>query len=169
MAKPLARDYGEYYQRYVNLVPEDELLQAFSNQAPVVLQFLNDIPADKRDYAYAPGKWTLKQMLQHLTDTERIFAYRALRFARKDITPLPGFEQDDYVQVADVSQRRWEDMIEEYQTVHAASEQLFRSFTAEELDRKGIASNMPLTVLSIGFIIVGHGLHHKRITEERYL
>lgn len=169
MSKPLPSDYAEYYRRYVNLVPEDDLLLAFRNHSDIIFRFLEDIPADKQNYSYAPGKWTLKQVLQHMTDTERIFAYRALRFARKDATPLPGFEQNDYAEAAPATHREWADLLKEFQLVRSASEYMFRSFSEEELERKGIASNVPLTVLSAGFIIVGHALHHKRLAEERYL
>lgn len=168
MARPSTQDYKEFYHTYVSLVPEDDILEAFSNQTTATLQFLDAIPEDKLDYAYATGKWTVRQVLQHLTDSERIFAYRALCFARKDLTPLPGFDENEYAEAARVAHRDWMDMIEEFQMVRLASEHLFRSLNEEELQRKGMASNAPITVLSLGYIIVGHAMHHQRVMQERY-
>ncbi|GEP96513.1 DinB family protein [Chitinophaga cymbidii] len=169
MARPSAQDYAEFYHTYVSLVPEDDILQAFTSQTTATLEFLDEIPEEKLDYAYATGKWTVRQVLQHMTDAERIFAYRALRFARKDITPLPGFEENAYAAEANVAHRDWVDMIEEFQLVRLASEHLFRSLNEEELQRKGVASNAPITVLSLGYIIIGHAMHHQRVIAERYL
>jgi uncharacterized damage-inducible protein DinB len=168
MARPSTQDYKEFYHTYVSLVPENDILEAFSNQTTVTLQFLDAIPEDKLDYAYATGKWTVRQVLQHLTDAERIFAYRALSIARKDPNPLPGFDENEYAEVARVEHRDWMDMIEEFQMVRLASEHLFRSLNEDELQRKGMASNAPITVLSIGYIIVGHAMHHQRVMKERY-
>lgn len=168
MARPSTQDYKEFYHTYVSLVPENDILEAFSSQTAVTLQFLDAIPEDKLDYAYATGKWTVRQVLQHLTDAERIFAYRALSIARKDPNPLPGFDENEYAEVARVEHRDWMDMIEEFQMVRLASEHLFRSLNEDELQRKGMASNAPITVLSIGYIIVGHAMHHQRVMKERY-
>lgn len=168
MARPSIQDYKEFYHTYVSLVPENDILEAFSSQTTVTLQFLDAIPEDKLDYAYATGKWTVRQVLQHLTDAERIFAYRALSIARKDPNPLPGFDENEYAEVARVEHRDWMDMIEEFQMVRLASEHLFRSLNEDELQRKGMASNAPITVLSIGYIIVGHAMHHQRVMKERY-
>lgn len=169
MARPLAQDYAEFYHTYVSLVPENDILEAFSSQTAATLQFLDAIPENKLDYAYATGKWTIRQVLQHMIDAERIFGYRALRFARKDLTPLPGFDENEFAAAARVEQRDWMDMIEEFQMVRLASEHLFRSLNEEELQRKGVASNNPITVLSLGYIIVGHAMHHLRVIKERYL
>lgn len=169
MARPLASEYGEYYQRYINKVKEDDLLTAFRNQTAVSLQFWQDVPENKLDHAYATGKWTTKQVLQHITDAERIFAYRALRFARKDNTPLASFDENSFADIARVAHRSWSDMIEEFQMVRGASEHLFRSFDGEEMERMGIASKSPASVRSLGFIIVGHAVHHQVIVKERYL
>ena len=169
MARPSAQDYGEFYHTYVSLVPEDDILEAFTSQTTAILEFLDEIPEDKLDYAYATGKWTIRQVLQHMTDAERIFAYRALCFARKDITPLPGFEENAYAAAANVAHRDWIDMIEEFQLVRLASEHLFRSLNEEELQRKGVASTTPITVLSLGYVIIGHAMHHQRVMAERYL
>lgn len=169
MARPLATEYGEYYHGYVMKVKEDDLLSAFRNQTAVSLQFWQEIPETKQNYAYATGKWTLKQVLQHIIDAERIFAYRALRFARKDMTPLASFDENNYAEEARVDHRSWSDMVEEFQMVRTASEHLFRSFDGEELERSGVASNRPMSVRSLGYVIVGHAIHHQDVVKERYL
>lgn len=151
------------------MVPENDILDAFPNQTAVTLQFLDAIPEDKQHHAYATGKWTIRQVLQHMTDAERVFAYRALRFARKDHTPLAGFDENEFAAAARVEHRDWVDMIEEFQMVRLSSEHLFRSLNEEEMQRKGMASNTPVTVLSLGYIIIGHALHHQRVIRERYL
>jgi uncharacterized damage-inducible protein DinB len=168
MPRPLAQEYGEYYHGYINLVPEDELSLSFRNQTANTLQFLEDIAESKLDYAYAPGKWTVKQVLQHIIDAERIFVYRALRFARKDSTPLASFEENDYADVARVNNRSWTDMVEEFQMLRGSSEHFFRSLNEEELGRYGKASGVDITVRSLGFIVIGHALHHQKILKERY-
>lgn len=143
-------------------------MTAFHHQTSLFLAFLDHVPAEKLNFAYAPGKWTVKQVLQHITDTERIFAYRALRFARKDQTPLSGFKENDYAVVARVDHREWLDLVEEFQMVRVTTEHLFRSLSEEEMFRSGTANESPFTVLSIGYIILGHAIHHRRVLEERY-
>ncbi|WP_119079015.1 DinB family protein [Chitinophaga alhagiae] len=169
MARPLASEYGEYYHGYISKVKEDDLLTAFRNQTAVSLQFWREIPENKLDHAYATGKWTVRQVLQHLTDAERIFAYRALRFARKDMTPLASFDENSYAEEARVDHRSWTDMVEEFQMVRIASEHLFRSLDGEEMERSGIASNALMSVRSLGYVIIGHAIHHQGIVKERYL
>lgn len=168
MPRPLPQEYGEYYHGYISQVPENELSLAFSNHTANTLQFLKEIPVSKLDYAYAPGKWTVKQVLQHLTDAERIFVYRALRFARKDSTPLASFEENDYADVARVDHLNWEDMIEEFRLLRSSSERFFLSLNEEELSRFGKASGVNITVRSLGFIVIGHALHHQKVLKERY-
>ena len=143
--KPSPETYFAYFKRYVDQVPEEDLATAFSNQLPIIKDFLNAITEEKSTYAYAPGKWTLKELLQHITDTERIFNYRALAIARKEAAPLPGFDEDSYAQF------------------------LYESFTNDMFASAGIASNNPLTVASLGFTTLGHFYHHKKVMEERYL
>ncbi|RPE09402.1 DinB family protein [Chitinophaga lutea] len=169
MARPLASEYAEFYHGYVTKVKEDDLLTAFRNQTAVSLQFWRELPENKQNYAYATGKWTLKQMLQHIIDAERIFAYRALRFARKDMTPLASFDENSYADEARVDHRSWADMVEEFQYVRNASEHLFRSFDGEEMERSGVASGRPMSVRALGYVIVGHAIHHQDVAKERYL
>ena len=124
---------------------------------------------DKFDYRYAEGKWTIKDILQHLVDAERVFAYRALCFARNDKTELPGFEEDDYVIEANANKRSIQDLLTELLIVRQSSLALFKSFNDEQLMRIGTASNNPMSVRALGFIIIGHQNHHQRVFEERYL
>jgi len=159
----------QFYHNYINQVTENDLMEALKNQTPALLKFLNDIPEDKRDYRYAEGKWTIKEVLQHIIDGERIFSYRGLCFARKDMTPLPSFDENSYADNAKTENRKWDDLIEEFKAVRKATEILFASFDEEQLETEGIASSHSNYVRGIGFIIVGHANHHVRITKERYL
>jgi uncharacterized damage-inducible protein DinB len=127
------------------------------------------MPAEKINYRYAKDKWTVKEVLQHMLDTERIFAYRALCIARKDSTHLPGFEENDYAANSKVSKRDWKEMIREFKAVRRSTEILFRSFDKQQLDATGTASGKSVYVLGIGFIIAGHINHHVNVLKERYL
>jgi uncharacterized damage-inducible protein DinB len=149
-------------------VQEDDLQTAFQNNSPVVDVFLNSIPSSKADYAYADGKWTVKQLLQHMIDAERIFAHRALWFARKSPAPLSGFDENAYADIVDVSKRSLQSLIDEMKAVRKSTEFLFSSFSEDELNTVGTANNNPITVKALGFVTLGHFLHHKGILEERY-
>ena len=169
MPRPNENDFAAYYGRYIAQVKEDDLLTAFTNQNNIPESFLKSIPEAKWDYAYAEGKWTIKELVQHLIDAERIFAYRALRIARKDETPLPGFDENTYAPASEAGRRSSTVLMEEFVAVRKTTELLFKSFTNEMLQHKGVASNQPVTVNALGFITVGHFYHHKNILEERYL
>jgi hypothetical protein len=169
MPRPDLSRVPEYYHRYINQVPEDELTDAFTVQAESLFLFLDAIPADKRDHRYAADKWTIKEMLQHIVDTERVFAYRALCIARQDTVSLPGFDENSYAAHSKADQRNWDDLVEELKAVRKASEILFRSFDAAQLDSTGTANNKPVYVLPLGFILVGHVYHHLNVLRERYL
>lgn len=169
MGRPDLSRVPEWYHGYINKVKEDDLSAAFNNQSAFFLKFLEELPDTKVDYRYADGKWTVKEVLQHIIDAERIFAYRALRFARKDATPLPGFDENEYAKNAIVSNRKWKEMIAEFSALRKSTELMFASFSSDELESTGIASEKPVYVLGIGFIIVGHAAHHRDIIKERYL
>lgn len=169
MAKPSPTTYVSYFQRYIDQVPEEDLMTAFKNQTAGLEQFLSNISEEKSNEAYAAGKWTIKELLQHVIDTERIFNYRALCFARSEQQNLPGFEEDDYAANSHANKRKWIDLINEFLTVRKGTEMLYGSFDALVLDNGGKANNNPSTVVSIGFTTVGHYYHHKKILEERYL
>ena len=170
MLKAALKDYPSYFQRYIDLVPDDnELIAGFYIQRPIIVDFLESITEEKSNYAYAPDKWTLKDMLQHMTDTERIFGYRALCFARREKISLPGFEESEYAANVNTGERSWQNLLEEFFAVRYTSELLFKSFSAAVLKRTGIANNNVTSVGSLGFITLGHVYHHKKIIEERYL
>jgi hypothetical protein len=169
MPRPNLTRVPEFYHNYINRVPENDLMTAFKNQSPVVTDFFQNLPADKIDHAYAEGKWTIKEMLQHIIDAERIFCYRALRFARKDSTPLPGFDENLFAENAKADKRSWNDLLEEFKVVRKATEWLYDSFDEEQLDASGISNKSSNYVLAFGYISVGHALHHVNIIKERYL
>lgn len=169
MPKPSPAEYPSYFQRYVDQVPEDDLLIAFSNQLPIIKQFLSTITEEKSLYAYETGKWTLKELLQHIIDTERIFNYRAVCFARKETVSLPGFNENNYAANSNANSRKWPEMVEEFIAVRKSTELLFKSFSNDILAASGISNNNPVTVNSIGFITLGHFYHHQKVMEERYL
>lgn len=159
----------QFYHRYINHVPENDLMEAFRVQSAAMLSFLESIPAEKVEYRYAEGKWTIKEVLQHVIDAERIFAYRALCFARKDQTSLPSFDENLYADTSKANARDWKNLVEEFAIVRRSSEYLFGSFDAEQLDSTGVANNNPVYVLGVGYITVGHALHHVKVLKERYL
>lgn len=163
-------EYGQFYANYLAQVSDEyNLVEELEISVHRLVKFVREIPMDKFDYRYAEGKWTIKDILLHLIDAERIFAYRALRFARNDKTELPGFEENSYVDEANANKRSIQDLLTELLVVRQASLSLFKSFSEEQLLRKGIASNHPISVRALGFIIVGHQNHHQRVFEERYL
>lgn len=160
---------GPWFHNYIKLVPEDDIKKAFANPQNTLIDFLNSIPATKHDFRYAEGKWTIKEVLQHLIDSERVFAYRALRIARKDTTPLHGFDENHYAANAKADKRSWNELMEEFQLVRRSSEIFFRSLDEDQLEANGTASDSPTYVTALGYIIIGHGLHHKNVLQERYL
>ncbi len=168
MPRPDLSRVPEYFHRYISRVEEDELLPALKNQAATFMQFLKTIPADKKDYCYGEDKWTIKEVLQHIIDAERIFAYRALCIARKEEIPLPGFDENGYAANAKAGNRDWQEILEEFNVVRQSNILLFSSFDDEQLNSSGTASGKPVYVSDIGFIMAGHVNHHKKIMEERY-
>lgn len=167
--RPEITEIPEYYCRYVDQVNGDDLLEILQRQQATVEGLFRGLPANKWDYAYDTGKWNLKEVLLHVIDTERIFAYRALRISRKDKTPLAGFDQDDYVPNSNTPLRTPASLLEEYRAVRQATFTLFQSFNDDALSQEGIASDCTFTVRALGYIICGHEMHHSRIVRERYL
>ena len=169
MPKPLQGTYQPYASIYINQVPEAELADAFKAQHTTVNEFFESIPPEKENYRYAEGKWTLKEMLQHIIDAERIFAYRALCIARGETLNLPGFEENEYAENSQAANREWRDLIEEFKLVRKTTEILFSSFSDEALMKTGLANNVAVTPNSIGFILIGHLYHHVSVLKDRYL
>ena len=163
-------EFADFYSSYISQVSNEySLIEELEISVHRLRNFVQEIPMDKYDYCYAEGKWTIKDILQHLIDSERIFAYRALRFARKDATPLPGFEENDYAAVANGLKRSIRDLLTELALVRESTLWLFKTFSEETLELKGIASGASMSVRALGFVIVGHQNHHQRIFQERYL
>ena len=169
MPRPNLNRIPAWFHNYVNQVPENDLMEAMKKQSPLFIQLLESIPVLKRDYRYAEGKWTIKEVLQHILDAERVFAYRGLCIARKDSSSLPGFDENDYADNSKADKRNWDEMIEEFKVVRRSSEILFGSFDEEQLESTGTANNNPIYVLAIGYVLVGHVNHHMAILKERYL
>jgi uncharacterized damage-inducible protein DinB len=165
-----AGEYAPYCITYLELVdPTWTLVEELEISVHNFRKFVQEIPMDKHDYRYAEGKWTIKDIIQHLIDVERIFAYRALRFSRGDTTELPGFDESAYADTAHANKRHLKDLLTELATVRQSTMQLFGSFDEEELLRRGVASNNMVSVRALGFIIIGHQNHHMKIFQERYL
>jgi uncharacterized damage-inducible protein DinB len=165
-----SNEYASYYAPYVQSVSDEyTLIEELEISVHRLIKFVQNIPMDKFDYRYAEGKWTIKDILQHLIDTERILAYRALRFSRNDQTPLANFDENEYVIEANANRRSIQELLTELAVVRQATLSLFKTFSQEELLRTGIASNNTMSVRAFGFVIIGHQNHHQRIFEERYL
>ncbi len=167
--KPSAQDHPPYFEKYINLVKEDDLMQALKNQTPEIENTLSLIDEEKAGKAYATGKWTLKELLQHIIDTDRIFSYRAMCIARKETISLPSFDENLYAENSNANARTWKSLCKEYFTLRRSTEDLFESFNQDMLTTKGIAGDKPISVVSIGFILTGHAYHHLNIIKERYL
>jgi hypothetical protein len=169
MPKPSPSTYNTYFKRYVDQVHEEDLVAAFQNQSAGIETFLKGISEEKSNYAYAEGKWTIKELLQHMIDTERIFNYRALCVARREQQNLPGFEEDDYAANSYANKRTWEGLVKEFLSLRHSTQIMYETFNAAVLDSAGTSNNNPVTVASLGFTTVGHYYHHKKVLEERYL
>jgi uncharacterized damage-inducible protein DinB len=157
-----------YFDRYINLVADIDINAAMQQSLEVAENFPMDKWKALGDRVYAEGKWSIKDIVQHITDTERIFAYRALRFARKDSTKLPGFEENDFAAAANANARSLEDLVEELKQVRRSTMLLFASFTDEMLQTTGATFSTTLSVLAVGFTLIGHQQHHLNVLEERY-
>jgi uncharacterized damage-inducible protein DinB len=168
MNRPEAAEYPEYCANYISKVPGSDVLSVLESQRLQMLQLFAGRSERDGSFRYAPGKWTVKEVLGHITDTERIFTYRALRFARADETPLPGFEQDDYVRSGGFGERTLAGLAEEFGAVRSASIGLFRSFNETAWPRRGLANQKEMTVRALAFMTAGHQIHHRIILEERY-
>ncbi len=166
--KPEASEYAPYFERYISLVQGDDVVAALEAQRLHMMQMLAARSEREGNFRYAPDKWSVKEVVGHLSDGERIFSYRALRIARGDQTALPGFEQDDYVKNAGFGERKLTDIAEEFAEVRGATIALYRSLNEEAWGRRGTSSNHAVSVRALAFLTAGHELYHQRILEERY-
>lgn len=162
-------EYAEYYQKYINLVGEDSITDGFRVQRERITDFLLSISEEDANKAYAPGKWTIKELMQHVIDTERVFSFRAMAFARQDPNSFPGFEEDDYARVSDANRRIWLDLVAEFWAVRGSTETLFQSFTDQMLLQIGRANQNPMSVRAVAYVCLGHVYHHLQVVKDRYL
>lgn len=162
-------DFAEYFNNYINLVTEENVIKALKSSYKEMKHLIGYLSEEQGNYAYDKKKWTIKELLVHVMDTERIFCERALRFARKDKTELPGFDHDVFVLNSNANQRALKDILKEYKTIRKSTLALFKNFTPEMLEQGGVANGNKLTVHAIGFVISGHELHHLNIIKEKYL
>lgn len=168
MKRPQADEYAAFYGTYIDTV-SDNVIAELEHQANSFTTFLKGITLDKASYAYADGKWTIKELVGHIIDTERIMAYRMLTIARNDKTALPSFEEDEYVVNAHFADRTLESLAEEFATVRKANMYLVKSLNEEEISRLSTANGSAISVLALIYILAGHLNHHRKIIEERYL
>jgi uncharacterized damage-inducible protein DinB len=159
----------DFYQSYIDNIKDNDFREAIRKNTRQFKKLLEKIPRGKYDFAYVQGKWTIRQMLQHIIDAERVFSYRALRLSRMDPTPLPGFDESQWTIHDGATERRWKDLIEEFMAVRSATQYLFDSLSDEQLRFVGTVSEHPLNAFTIGYVLPGHVVHHIRILEERYL
>lgn len=157
------------YNNYIEAADEDNVLLALEKSTKQFRKLLKRIPKKKVDYAYDTGKWTIRELLQHIIDAERVFVFRALWFARKDNTPLPGFDENIWATTARAGKRNWEDLIDEFKSLRESTEAFFATLDEEQLVAVGTANNNAMSVAGLGFVCAGHLAHHTRIIKERYL
>lgn len=169
MKRPEKTEYAAYYERYVSLVEETDIVSAMEKQISELENLLPAIGEEQSLHAYAPGKWTIKEAVGHLTDGEKIFAYRALRVSRNDKTPIEGFEQDGYIENANFNSTQFKDLIDELLLARKSNLIMFKNMPESAWSRLGTASNAPVSVRGLAYIMVGHIRHHINILKERYL
>jgi uncharacterized damage-inducible protein DinB len=160
---------ADFYRSYIDNIKDNDFREAIRKNTRQFRKLLEKIPRSKYDFAYAEGKWTIRQMLQHIIDAERVFAYRALRLSRMDATPLPGFDETHWAAHDGAAERRWKDLVQEFKAVREATQYFFDSLSDKQLRFTGTVSERPLNAFTIGFVLPGHVVHHMRILEEHYL
>jgi len=168
MKRPIAGDCADYFLGYSNKVPDGDVLGTLERELEVTSHMLAGIDEERAGFRYAPEKWSVREVVGHLVDTERVFAFRALWFARADAQALPGFEEDDFNAAASFDQRTLDDIASELRTVRAATLSLFRGMSTEELERVGTANDSTFVTRSVPWILAGHELHHRAVLRDRY-
>jgi hypothetical protein len=167
--RPKADEHIEYYGGYISQAPDGDIIESMTRQLPETLAFLRSIPEDRVDHRYAPGKWTPRQIVGHLSDGERVFQYRAWRFSREDTTPVPGFDENHYVDHAPFENVSMNDLLDEFEHLRKASVHMFANMDESAMSRRGSANGHDISVRAIAWIIVGHVTHHMRVLREKYL
>ena len=166
--RPKADEFAAYYGRYIDQVPEGNIIETLAEGLSEASAMLVALPPEKASYRYAPDKWTVREVVAHVSDAERVFSYRALRFGRGDRMPLHGFDQDAWVPGSRARARSWGDLLDEFRVVRGATLHLFRSFAPEAWGAMGVASQFPVSVRALAWICAGHELHHRHVLAERY-
>lgn len=169
LQRPLANEYAPYFSRYIDLVPEGDFFEVLSSTFSDCISAFENLPIEKHEFRYAEGKWTPKEMLMHMIDTERIFVYRALAISRGDKTALPGFDENEYVASTDVSSFALADLLTEFTAVRTATMYFFKHIPTQNTLNLGIANNYPTSSRALGYMVIGHVIHHQQILRERYL
>ncbi|HEU4834523.1 MAG TPA: DinB family protein [Pyrinomonadaceae bacterium] len=169
MTRPQTSEAADYYFKYIDLVTSDDIVPVFEQQMGEMLQFFSGISEEQSLHSYEPGKWTIRELLNHVNDGERVFAGRAFWFARGFSDPLPSFEQDIAVQMAHANNTSWADLVEEFKHLRLSTIALFKTLPEEAWDRSGVASDNPVSVRALAYIMAGHVAHHKRVLQEKYL
>ena len=167
--RPDPSEYFEYYDTYIRRVPDRDVLSVLQENLDATLALLSNVPVELEEYRYAPGKWSLREVIGHVVDAERVFAYRALHFARRDPAALPAMEEGDYARASNAGRRPLRDLADEFEAVRRSSILLFASFDAEMLSLRGTASGYEFSVRSIPYIVAGHEIHHRLVLVDRYL
>jgi hypothetical protein len=169
MTRPQTNEAAPYYSKYIDLITSDEIVPAIESQFEEMIPFLQGISEEQSRHSYEPGKWTIREVLNHVNDGERVFLYRAFWFARGYQDALPSFDQDQAVQEAHANNTSWADLVEEFKSVRLSTLSFFKNLPEEAWSRTGVASDYPFTVRSLAYIIAGHVAHHRNVLTERYL
>jgi hypothetical protein len=167
--RPERTEAAPFYFTYIDQVPDGDICALLEVQGREVLDLLRSVSEEKSRYRYAPGKWSIREMVNHINDTERVFSFRALWFARGFASPLPGFDQNAGVAAARADDRPWSHLVDEFQALRTATLALFRMLPDEAWSRGGIASDKPVSVRALAYMVAGHVIHHMKVLEERYL
>ena len=166
--RPERSEHAPYFSRYIDLVPETDILAALQSQMDTTSSILRSVDEERSTYRYAEGKWTIKQVIGHVGDAERIFAYRALAIARGEKNPLPGFDEDTYVRQGEFDSWTYADLVDALMIVRRSNVLMLRNLTPEAWDRRGVANDSPATVRALAYSMLGHERHHLNVLRERY-
>ena len=169
MTRPDSSEYASYYESYVSQVPEGDILAVMRSESERMAELLSALSPEQADHRYEEGKWSIKEVVGHIIDTERMFGYRAHCFAREDPAQLPGFEQDDYARSSNAGSRFMEELVDELRAVRQSNLAFFHGLDDAMWSRRGMGSGCEFTVRALAYIIVGHEIHHRSMIEERYL
>ncbi len=169
ITRPLTTEFAEPYQRYIDRVPDGNIIEILQSNLETWKSLIENLSEEKLNYRYAEGKWSIKEIIVHILDGERIFSYRALRFARNDKTSLQGFDENAYTPESNASNRTKQSLLDELTAIRRSTIEMFKNFTPEMFMRTGVASGYSISVRALAYVIAGHELHHMNVIKERYL